>query len=123
MDIEGGEYVSLGSISQATLNRFRILVVEFHRLDSLWDEAFFNIAASIFRKILQNHLCVHIHPNNCCGIENQFDIPIPRIAEFTFLRKDRARFTRGPMAFPHALDWDNTGNETLVLPKIWYKND
>jgi Methyltransferase FkbM domain len=120
MDIEGYEYETILSCSGDLLNRFRIIIVEFHDLDQLWNKPFFNIAASSFNKILQTHACVHIHPNNYYNIFNKYGLGIPPLAEFTFLRKDRLVNLFQRIDFPHPMDRDNTNNVTQVLPKCWY---
>lgn len=122
MDIEGGEYDSLMSISDSLMKRFRILVIEFHSLHKLWNPNFFRFAEIVFNKILQTHSCVHIHPNNCCGIYSKIGIQIPRVTEFTFLRKDRISSSNYESRFPHELDYDNTSNKHITLPKDWYKS-
>ncbi|MCA0133530.1 hypothetical protein [Winogradskyella alexanderae] len=122
MDIEGSEYNSLINMSNHLMNRFRIMVIEFHSLQDLWNPHFFNLNQTVFDKILQTHICVHIHPNNCCGIYSRYGIEIPRVAEFTFLRKDRVTSKTYANRFPHHLDYDNTDNEPISLPKIWYRN-
>lgn len=122
MDIEGAEYESLINVSDYLMKRFRIMVIEFHYLSELWNPRFFYFTQIVFNKILQTHACVHIHPNNCCGISNRLGLEIPRIAEFTFLRKDRLTSNSYQNHFPHELDFDNTENEHIVLPKAWYKN-
>ncbi len=122
MDIEGGEYNTLINMSDALMKRFRIMVIEFHSLPSLWNPHYFNLNKTVFDKILQTHVCVHIHPNNCCGVDSKLGIEIPGIAEFTFLRKDRIQSKGFATSFPHRLDYDNTGNESIHLPKNWYKN-
>jgi hypothetical protein len=121
MDIEGAEYESIINISDSLMHRFRIMVFEFHAFDKIWQPEFFHFINITFEKILQTHLCVHIHPNNYYGICTRYGIPIPRIAEFTFLRKDRAIFNEYETKFPNALDYDNTLNEHIKLPKNWYK--
>lgn len=122
MDIEGAEYLSIINISDNLLNRFRVIVIEFHSLDMLWDEHFYDLANSVFCKLLQNHYCVHIHPNNCCGIETKLDVAIPRVAEFTFIRKDRVEKIGFNNSFPHKLDFDNTSKKQIILPDNWYKS-
>lgn len=122
MDIEGGEYNSLINISNSLMNRFRIMVIEFHFLQELWNPYYFNVIQTVFDKILQTHICVHIHPNNCCGIDFRFGVEIPRLAEFTFIRKDRVEIKNFTNSFPNKLDYDNTKNETISLPKNWYKS-
>lgn len=123
MDIEGGEYEVFLSMSRMLLQRFRILVVEFHMLDQLWSRPFFMLASRAFQKILQSHACVHLHPNNCCGTIEKGSLDIPRVMEFTFLRRDRILTARPATQFPNSLDKDNTDNATLELPKCWYRRD
>jgi hypothetical protein len=122
MDIEGGEYYSLINMSDSVMNRFRIMVIEFHYLHNLWNPDYFFLNKTVFDKILQTHICVHIHPNNCCGIDSQFGVEIPRVAEFTFIRKDRIKNKKFANCFPHKLDYDNTENESISLPKNWYES-
>ncbi len=123
MDIEGYEYEVLLSTSQKLMTRFRILVIEFHDLDQLWNRPFFNIVSQAFRKILKTHWCIHIHPNNCCGSVTSKGIEIPRMMEFTFLRRDRMDHepTSFRTDFPHPLDRDNTDTPPLELPDCWYR--
>ncbi len=120
MDIEGGEYDTLLALSPVLLARFRILVIEFHWLPELWGEAFFAVASRTFRKLLQTHSVVHIHPNNCCGSVTREGIEIPRIAEFTLLRNDRVRARAYRTNFPHPLDRPNVAKAPLDLPACWY---
>jgi len=82
MDIEGDEYHSFLNMSNKVIERFRIMVIEFHYLDYLWMREFFKVAEIVFSKILQNHICVHIHPNNYRGIDSKFGINIPEVAEY-----------------------------------------
>ena len=89
IDIEGYEYETFLSMPDELLRRFRIIVVEFHRLHHLWSQPFYRLASSAFRKILQSHSCVHLHPNNCRGGLAMQGLEIPRVMEFTFLRNDR----------------------------------
>jgi hypothetical protein len=121
MDIEGYEYFSIINMSETLLKRFRIIVIEFHELEKLWDKEFFEKATIALKKIMQNHMCVHIHPNNCYELVVHYGIEIPRVAEFTFLRKDRIRSHVPQTIFPHPLDFDTTNNKTIVLPKCWFK--
>lgn len=122
MDIEGFEYESLISLSSSLLNRFRIIVVEFHDLDKLWNPEFYRFASIVFDKLLHNHNCVHLHPNNCYPVFEKDGIEIPPIMEFTFLRKDRVKEFSYANTFPHALDVDNEIGTHIPLPSTWYRN-
>ena len=116
MDIEGAEYTVLSSASEELLLRMRIIIVEFHHLDALFSQRTFALMAPCFEKLLATHACVHIHPNNCCGTVTVRDIELPRIAEFTFLRRDRLGTGSYATQFPHPLDGDNTVKPHLPLP-------
>lgn len=120
IDIEGYEYKVFLSMSDTLIKRFRVIVAEFHSLDQLWNQPFFKLASRAFDKILQTHACIHIHPNNCCGSLRKGDIEIPRVLEFTFLRHNRTGNTSYQKIFPNTLDFDNTKNQTLELPRCWY---
>jgi hypothetical protein len=121
IDIEGFEYEVFLAASDELMKKFRIIVAEFHSLDQLWNRPFFGLASRVFDKILQTHCCVHIHPNNCCGVSAMDGIEIPRTMEFTFLRSDRCKKGASQSKFPHPLDFDNTENAPLSLPRNWYR--
>ncbi|NJY63620.1 FkbM family methyltransferase [Salinimicrobium sp. CDJ15-81-2] len=122
MDIEGHEFGVFNSTSEKVLQQFRIIVVEFHNLQFLTDPIYYRKATKSFNKLLTNHLCVHIHPNNCCGIKKIKEIEVPVVAEFTFIRKDRIQQMAKVESLPHILDRDNTDNTSLNLPAVWYQN-
>lgn len=121
MDIEGSEYEVIASMSSALLARFRIMAIEFHMLDQLWNPGFIRLVAPLFRKLSTQHQCVHIHPNNCHGVIERGGLVIPKIMEFTFLRRDRIQQDLGPCStFPHPLDTHNTDLTPIVLPACWW---
>lgn len=120
MDIEGAEYRVLQSASDALMRRFRIMVIEFHSLTSLFTPFGFEQISAVFDKLLRTHAVVHIHPNNAAPAFNREDIAIPPFLEFTFHRRDRGEFTARPLTFPHPLDSKNdTQVPDVVLPEIW----
>lgn len=120
IDIEGAEYEVFLSASEALMRRFRIIVVEFHSLEQLWNKPFFDLAKRAFDKVQKFHSCVHIHPNNCCVAVTRDGIEIPSVMEFTFLRADRIERSSPQTVFPHPLDRDNCPAPPMVLPKCWY---
>lgn len=120
VDIEGYEYEAFLSMPDELLKRFRVIVVEFHRLHHLWSAPFYRLASSAFAKILQTHSCVHLHPNNCRSSFYMQGIEIPRVMEFTFLRNDRFEDYSYESSFPHPLDSDNTKKTPIRLPECWY---
>src|SRR5262245_25942410 len=121
MDIEGSEYETLLAASPDLIARFRIMIIEFHSLEQFWNEPFFAIVGRVFARLLATHAVVHIHPNNCCGSVTSAGLEIPRIAEFTLLRRDRLRATGFRTNFPHPLDRANvTVRAPLQLAPCWY---
>lgn len=106
------------------MNRFRIIVVEFHSLVELLspNSMKYSLICETFDKVLRTHECVHIHPNNYWGSVKYEDIEIPKMMEFTFLRRDRISKKTFCSEFPHPLDSDNTENETVVLPRCWFSD-
>lgn len=121
MDIEGFEYETLLALSPPSLRRFRMIVVEFHNLDQLWTRAFFGIASRCIEKLLDSHYCVHIHPNNAGRSVVSNGIEVPRMAEFTFYRRDRNDCEKFASRLPHPLDFDNSmAFPPLPLSNDWY---
>lgn len=121
MDIEGAEYPVLQSMDAALLNRFRILVLELHGLENLFHGFAFGLMRAVFDKLLANHVVVHAHPNNCCGIASSMGLDIPRVMEMTLVRRDRGTFAHNAgRTYPHALDADcKPSNPPMVLPACW----
>lgn len=122
MDIENSEYAVLLSTSENVLKSFRIMVIEFHRFDDLFGRFQFELIKALFDKLLFNHDVVHIHPNNCCPVVKRFGLEVPRVMEFTLLRKDRFLTRQSDkLVFPHPLDRDNVpGKPHLTLPRCWH---
>ncbi len=121
IDIEGWEYEVLLNMHADLINKFRIIVIEMHSLDQLFESRFFSIANSAFRKLLANHTCVHIHPNNNGHVQTCHGLSIPSLMEFTFIRNDRIEFSNPTSIFPHTLDADNMiGEKSIILPRCWF---
>jgi hypothetical protein len=120
MDIEGAEYDNILNLNKYYLDKIRIFVIEFHDLNKLWEEEFFNKAEKVFNRLLENHVCVHIHPNNSNRLFSKEGIDIPPVTEFTFFRIDRFKELNFANEFPNNLDCDNTSAPTIILPKCWF---
>ena len=122
MDIEGAEYDVLFDVSIDTLLKFRIMVIEFHHLDSLMLAGDFKLFNLIFQKITKYFDVVHNHPNNCARPYRYGNFEIPPVMELTFLRKDRVKQRAAAVQFPHPLDRTNvTEMPDFPLPKCWYQ--
>ncbi len=122
MDIEGAEYGVIFDTGSEILRKFRILIIEFHGMDSLFDKAGFELVNLTFQKLLKDFHIVHIHPNNCFKPLLHKGYAVPPMVEVTFLRKDRVSVMTRVTALPHALDRPcNSANEDFALPECWYR--
>ncbi len=120
MDIEGGEYAVLADAPASVLARFRIMVIEFHRLYRCFREKRHKLIGGVFEKLASEFSVVHIHPNNNGAVMSNGRFDIPHVLEFTFYRKNCVRPGGAPLRFPHALDVDNApGRPAVILPSCW----
>lgn len=123
MDIEGAEYGVIFDTSSETLKRFRILVIEFHGLESLIVEGRFELLNLTLMKLLKDFEVVHIHPNNWVQPIKYQQFSIPPLLEITFLRKDRIASRQLCRTFPHPLDQANFPDKPdFVLPSCWHQS-
>ena len=122
MDIEKAEYGVLLSSSRETLRKFRIIVIEFHKLANIYDRLGLDLVSLAFSRLLQDFAVVHIHPNNHSQIVRYKHFETPATSEFTFLRKDRISNPRPAKVFPHPLDRNNVPKRRdAPLPQCWYQ--
>jgi len=120
MDIEGFEYEVLESISDTDLLKFRVMVIEFHSISNVLNPSFFERFRKVLDRLLEHFYIVHTHLNNNDNVAKYHGEFIPRTAEVTFLRKDRAFKTQNNLSLPHPLDFSNNPNKpNYPIPKIW----
>lgn len=123
MDIEGSEYDVLAQTPDTVWRRFRIVVVEFHGLHTMFNRYGLKFFSFCFQKMLRNFDIVHIHPNNVAISARRGRLAIPGVMEITFLRKDRVGWRKRSTAFPHPLDCPSfPGKRDPVLPECWYRS-
>lgn len=119
MDIEGSEYETLLSCPKYILSKFRIMVIEFHQIESWAQSDYFKIVDSVFKKLLDTHYVVHNHPNNAMGIVDLNGFHAPRVFELTFIKKTRTKVI-GKAILPHKLDCPNVNYlPDIQLPPAW----
>jgi hypothetical protein len=123
MDIEGDEYAVILDTPNETLERFRIMVIEFHMLDDILHPAAYKLISAAFDKVLELFDVVHIHPNNDCIPTRYANYEIPPHVEMTLLRKDRVKDAVHTTQFPHPLDRPNVlKRPNIVLHRCWYSD-
>lgn len=124
MDIEMAEWECLRNISLQTLEKFRILVIEFHGIESIMDgKRLTSMIIPVFEKLAILFDIVHVHGNNCCGTFAIQNHVFPKVAEFTFHNKNRRAFrtssTFTGLEFrkvPHTLDHKTFLDRPDALP-------
>lgn len=90
MDIEGAEWPVLMSTPRDVLNRFRIIVVEYHYLERLADEYLrFHMLHPVLHKMNELFVAAHVHANNAVDGVRLGSLQYPRVVEVTYLRRDR----------------------------------
>ena len=83
IDIEGGEYNWLLSLSNEQLNKFKQIVIEFHGLpDDSWGCNYLD-KIKCLEKLSISHYIIHAHGNNCGKMING----IPEGLELTYINK------------------------------------
>lgn len=110
MDIEGWEIPWIKSLSGEQMNKFEQIVIEFHT-------PFSNEEIDVFNKINKNHVLVHFHGNNCCGIRLHKNVMIPNVFECTYLHK---KYFTGELELnkdliPSNIDMKNTANPEIYI--------
>jgi len=120
MDIEGSEYEVILNAPDELLDQFRIVVIEFHSLQMLFEPIMFRILSACFEKLLKSFYVVHIHPNNCGDVVRRGNVEVPMGMEFTFLNKKRVGTTMPIHTFPNKLDKpNNPTGRNIRLPDCW----
>ena len=120
MDIEGAEYPALLAASSETLERFRVVVVELHHLDRLFDPVALDLLEACLERLLALFDVVHLHPNNALPVYRVDDLVVPQALEMTLYRKGRGGRGGTAPSLPHPLDRDcEPGRPTLALAPCW----
>lgn len=124
MDIEGGEFDVLIESDKSLLRRFRMMVIEFHRMESIFEQNSLPLIHALFKKLHQDFAIVHLHANNYCGIVECSNVGVPPVFEITYLRRDRVTnlAINTPIYLPHPLDRPNvSANPDVIMPEIWWR--
>ena len=122
MDIEGAEYEVLAAASPETLRRFRVIVLEVHRLQNLFAVRGHQGVMALFDDLLRDFIIVHAHANNHAAPTVEREVAISRVIEFTFHRRDRVRPGGDRVRLPHTLDAPNlTDRPDYPLSELWWR--
>jgi len=89
MDIEGGEYEIIHSMDEALLQKFRIVVVEFHHLNQLRHGIMCRYMGGACQKLLKHFRICHVQENWAAGGFSLAGKRYSRLLEVTLVRNDR----------------------------------
>lgn len=106
-DVEGSEYSAILASSREALRQFSIITGEFHALDWCREESYYNMIHETFRRLTEDFIPVHVHPNNGCGLVVIENIPLPPLIEVTYIRNDRVSNKSLNVYSKHHLDRKN----------------
>ena len=130
MDIEGAEYETLQGVSDFTLQRFRVVVVELHKVwTHLSSDSDDDPLSMLVRRLQKFFVVVHAHPNNCCSHKTLpgMSVRVPEVLELTLFRIDRfpgrVAPTKGVSKIPHPLDISRNSHldRPIFLGNGWYE--
>lgn len=131
MDIEGAEWAILSTLTPNTIQKFKVIVMELHKLNDIMSsaDAFESRASRAFSLLRENFTVIHAHPNNCCGSSPSLfgsGFKVPRTLEITLVRTDvlQKALAEAPAIvpeLPHALDISRNvpGTPPIFLGRGW----
>lgn len=117
MDIEGWEIPWLWSLSDAQMDKFEQIVIEFHK-------PYTERENGIFAKMNKHHVLVHFHPNNCCGTRIYKGVVMPNTFECTYLHKRyfTEQLELNTDSIPSEIDMKNTKKPEITLNHAPFKH-
>ncbi len=107
MDIEGSEWECLDATPSSLIARCRQIVIEFHSLRRLADEAFRQRAVRVLEKLAATHIPIHAHANNNGRVCMVAGIPLPDVLEITFVLRSGYETRKSSEVFPTSMDAPN----------------
>lgn len=120
IDIEGAEWDVLDTVSDAVLNRFRIIALEVHDFQDVYRKGVAAQKLRVLKRLQRDFVVAHIHINNCDAPLQLGGLSVPPTFEITYLRRDRVKDLRPAAPLPHPLDTPNDWRHVdYVMPPIW----
>lgn len=87
IDIEGSEYDSLLTVSDAQLSRFQQIVIEFHDLTNLHSSVKGKSIIHLAKQLSRQHFPIHVHGNNYDSLVRFGTTWFPNAIEVSYLHK------------------------------------
>jgi len=104
MDIEAGEYEAILGTSRSTLEKFKVIVIEVHKLNILTSSEGMALGKAFFDRLLKSFNVCHFHVNNYLRPIRYKGLVYPSDIELTLIRKDLCRGDQPVTNLPHPMD-------------------
>jgi len=95
MDIEGGEYPWLLSLTKEHLENLKQITVEFHGIHDNSYGSTLSVKNECLKKLSETHYLIHVHGNNWGNSKLINNNLVPDVIELTYVRK--TEFTEVPL--------------------------
>ena len=119
IDVEGSEYEIIHAITENNLEKFDIIVVEFHNLFLVNNQIFYKYFLECIQKLKKNFEIFYLQPNNCCGVSDFDTVIFPNVLEITFLNKSRI-IKKDKFNFKNIEVKNLSTKKKIILPDYWY---
>lgn len=119
IDVEGSEYEIIHAITENNLQKFDIIVVEFHNLFLVNNQIFYKYFLECIHKLKKNFEIFYLQPNNCCGVSDFDAVMFPNVLEITFLNKSRI-IKKDKFNFKNIEVKNISTKKEIILPDYWY---
>lgn len=114
IDIEGGEYPFISSLSKKQLNKINMIMIEFHSSRGQWG-LFDDYKIKCFEKLNKTHTLCHIHANNSIKPKEYNGIKVPQVFECLYIKKKFARDAKpNTEKLPSKLDMRNVKSKREI---------
>ena len=97
MDIEGSEWETLKNTESKTLTKFRQIVVEFHWLENIFNDQYYETALEVLQKLSKTHFVLNAHPNNNGDTIIVENLLFPGVIEISYLRRESYQIYSGTL--------------------------
>ena len=115
MDVEGDEWSILSAIEQKEFDCFDQIVIEFHSLCDIQNEAIRSRYRLVFENITKSHFVFHVHANNCGHLNFIQNIAVPDVLELSLANRKKYEPIENRETFPTKLDSPNNPESIDII--------
>jgi hypothetical protein len=115
IDIEHDEWDVFDACSDADLQAFSQILVEFHSFAQAIDRNWLARATRVLSKLNRIFAVAHVHANNWTGLSNVSNVYLPETLEVSYVNRSRYNVTPSQTTFPTPIDQPNNP----LLPDLY----